>query len=90
MTTNTATVDTTWTEADAKAWQQRCQEQAEVEARRDAWMAERSRRNQELIAASKLAKTSVRCDCGHTVSQNLVMNTSRGTACPDCYDRMSD
>ena len=33
---------------------------------------------------------TVRCDCGHTVARNLVMSTSRGTSCPDCYDRMSD
>lgn len=32
----------------------------------------------------------VRCNCGHTVPRNLVMSASRGTACPDCYDRMSD
>lgn len=30
-------------------------------------------------------------DCGHTVYwKREVMNASRGTACPDCYDRMSD
>ena len=32
----------------------------------------------------------VRCSCGHSVPRTLVMNTSTGTACPDCYDRMSD
>lgn len=32
----------------------------------------------------------VRCDCGHTVARDLVMHASRGTSCPDCYDRMSD
>lgn len=32
----------------------------------------------------------VRCDCGHSVPQTLIMNASRGTSCPDCYDRMSD
>lgn len=32
----------------------------------------------------------VRCDCGHSVERVLVMNASRGTSCPDCYDRMSD
>lgn len=34
--------------------------------------------------------TLVRCSCGHTVHRSLVMSASRGTACPDCYDRMSD
>lgn len=32
----------------------------------------------------------VKCSCGHTVSKISVMNSSRGTSCPDCYDRMSD
>ena len=31
-----------------------------------------------------------KCDCGHIVEQILVMSASRGTACPDCYDRMSN
>ena len=32
----------------------------------------------------------VRCDCGHEVPRGQVMSASRGTSCPDCYDRMSD
>lgn len=33
----------------------------------------------------------VRADCGHWVSRASLMGSSRhGTACPDCYDRMSD
>ena len=31
----------------------------------------------------------VKCDCGHTVPKSMVMNASLGTACPNCYDRMS-
>jgi hypothetical protein len=31
----------------------------------------------------------IKCDCGHTVSKINVMTTATGTACPDCYDRMS-
>lgn len=31
----------------------------------------------------------VACDCGHDVPANQVMAASTGTACPDCYDRMS-
>jgi hypothetical protein len=31
----------------------------------------------------------VRCRCGHTISKALVMSTSRGSSCPDCYERMS-
>lgn len=32
----------------------------------------------------------VKCSCGHTVPRTSVMSASRGTSCPDCYDRMSD
>lgn len=32
----------------------------------------------------------VDCDCGHTISSGLLMEATRGTCCPDCYDRMSD
>ena len=35
-------------------------------------------------------KGLVKCDCGHTVHRSQVMNASRGSSCPDCYDRMSD
>jgi len=31
----------------------------------------------------------IKCSCGHTVSSTMVMSASMGTACPDCYDRMS-
>ena len=45
----------------------------------------------KLDAEAQAARASyIRCNCGHTVAPNLVMNASRGTACPDCYDRMSD
>ena len=40
--------------------------------------------------SAKPAPSMTRCDCGHTVESINVMNASRGTACPDCYDRMSD
>lgn len=36
-------------------------------------------RNEEMITL----------DCGHTVPRSWSMNASAGTACPDCYDRMS-
>jgi hypothetical protein len=32
----------------------------------------------------------VRCNCWHAVEPALVMNASRGSSCPGCYDRMSD
>ena len=30
-----------------------------------------------------------KCACGHVVPQALVMSTSTGSSCVDCYDRMS-
>jgi thymidine phosphorylase len=30
------------------------------------------------------------CDCGHSVPRSLVVRASLGTACPDCYNRLSD
>jgi len=30
-----------------------------------------------------------KCDCGCTVPASLVMSASLGSACPDCYDKMS-
>ena len=35
-------------------------------------------------------QVEVKCNCGHTVAKNMVMNASLGTSCPDCYDSMSD
>jgi len=32
----------------------------------------------------------VKCDCGHWCLSKLVMSTSSGSSCPDCYDRMED
>jgi len=32
----------------------------------------------------------VKCDCGCVVPRSQVMGASMGTACPDCYDDMSD
>lgn len=32
----------------------------------------------------------VKCSCGHTVPKGSVMSASLGSACPDCYDRMSN
>ena len=32
----------------------------------------------------------VECDCGCRVPSGCVMTTSMGTACPNCYDEMSD
>ena len=60
--------------------------------------------NQELKARLNVIETSrraakrtaqpvemVRCPgCGQMVSKRLMMNASRGTVCPDCYDRYSD
>jgi hypothetical protein len=32
----------------------------------------------------------VKCSCGHEAEKSSVMYASRGTSCPDCYDRMSN
>jgi len=32
----------------------------------------------------------VSCDCGHSCPVSARMTTSRGTSCPNCYDRMSE
>ena len=31
-----------------------------------------------------------KANCGHSVPRSAIMMASRGTSCPDCYDRMSD
>ncbi len=41
----------------------------------------------KLVATPK--PRMVKCSCGHTVSRIMVMSSSRGSSCPDCYDRMS-
>ena len=33
---------------------------------------------------------TVLCDCGHRVLEGQAMLASTGSACPRCYDRMSD
>lgn len=32
----------------------------------------------------------VKCSCGHVIPKNLVMSSTHGTTCSECYDRMSD
>lgn len=44
----------------------------------------------EATQATETTTGAVCCDCGHTVPTNQVLNTGQGTACPDCYDRMSN
>ena len=31
----------------------------------------------------------VTCSCGHSTRKSLVMSTSTGSSCPECYDRIS-
>ena len=52
---------------------------AEIEARKKA---ERKAR------LNKMSGNGTLCDCGHYDS--FPMATASGTACPRCYDRMSD
>jgi len=63
---------------DRDDWYSVCRDGAAVEA---------------LTAARRIAQPLVemrRCACGHTVPARSVMSTSRGSSCPECYDRMSD
>ena len=52
------------------------------------FIAEQSRLMDEREERRRLGL--VKCACGHTVAKRLVMSASRGSSCPDCYDRMSD
>jgi len=54
-----------------------------IRERNDAIKAEK--RN----AMSTMRERIVTCTCGHSVPAAQAMSTSRGTACPECYDRMS-
>ena len=56
-----------------------------------ALQAEEALRVSEAAVAKTVAVqvSMVKCSCGHTVSSTMVMSASMGTACPDCYDRMS-
>ena len=40
--------------------------------------------------AVEVVEKTVLCSCGHEVPASLVMYSSSGTSCPDCYDRMSE
>ena len=47
--------------------------------------------NSHDAAATMFEKSKlVLCGCGHSVPRSWVMRASHGTACPDCYDEMSD
>ena len=35
-------------------------------------------------------RSYVVADCGHEVPEGMTMNSSNGTCCSDCYDRMSN
>lgn len=44
----------------------------------------------ETATPAKITRTDyIKCDCGHAVPRDLVMNSSSGTCCPECYDEMS-
>lgn len=63
---------------DSDDWYSNCRDGEAVEA---------------LAAARRAAQPPVemrKCSCGHTVPARSVMSASRGSSCPDCYDRMSD
>ena len=53
-------------------------------------LAAMTTRQTAAAAAPRPAVEMVRCSCGHSVPAVQVMRASLGSACPDCYDRMSD
>jgi hypothetical protein len=55
----------------------------------DDWYAD-FRDADAIIPQAPRRVNMVRCDCGHECPSTQRMNASRGTSCPDCYDRMSD
>ena len=75
---------------------------AAARARDEAWARETgnetpAERMAKLIRAADAKYLAVaahvrmiRCDCGHEVPEGQAMNASLGTACPSCYDRMSN
>ena len=62
---------------DASDWYSNCRDGETYERK----MAERR-------AAAPPVKM-VKCSCGHTIPSGSVMSASLGSACPDCYDRLS-
>ena len=45
---------------------------------------------EEVVEAEAVeAEEEVLCSCGHSVPKSMVMSSSSGTCCPECYDRMS-
>lgn len=58
--------------------------------RRLAEMRERlsAMRQRRHAARPSVEHDETLCDCGHNSAQP--MSSSRGTCCPDCYDRMSN
>ncbi len=42
------------------------------------------------VVAAAVEIPMIKCSCGHSVPQGLVMSASMGNSCPDCYDRMSN
>jgi len=75
-------------------------------AEMNAQSAEMMRRVNEKIAAKEIEFRAVQrgciqaqldreaamvlCSCGHRATKSHMMNTGHGTACPSCYDRMSE
>jgi hypothetical protein len=57
--------------------------------RYDTDWSDNIRREPALVAPAP-APVLVRCSCGHNVPRAQVMNASLGTACPRCYDRLSE
>jgi hypothetical protein len=57
----------------------------EVDALKELRSVYKPKEIKKVVVISSLKK----CDCGCTVPASLAMSASCGSACPDCYDRMS-
>ena len=72
-----------------------CETDAEaiaLDALKKAYDADKAKKEEEKHMETKEVETkeeTILCTCGHEVKKTLVMSTSTGSSCPDCYDRMS-
>ena len=87
--TNTFRVAKLWWDISAGEWASRDLGPLEQNAIIAAIEAKLAAGQTEATTTPTVTSATVRCACGHTVPRGQVMNASLGTACPECYDRMS-
>jgi hypothetical protein len=61
-----------------------------ISAKSDARIAADARKLEAALVTAQPRSETVKWGCGHSVAAKLVMSASKGTCCPNCYDRMSD